>query len=131
MPVYTVSLQRSRAHIGVRLASDEVCGQQASVCKLLKRLVETRNPEAKTLNPKPRNPKPGTLLMKRLTTVWFLVGSGGRDPYSSLYIITNSSPHNQFPYSRPRTRQTREWHRRRKAQPAHPRVRPRDSGEDL
>ena len=30
-------------------------------------------------------------------TVWFLVGNGGMDPYSSPYIIPNHSPHNPFP----------------------------------
>ena len=29
----------------------------------------------------------------------FTVGNGGMDPYSSPYIIPNSSPHNPFPHS--------------------------------
>ena len=29
-------------------------------------------------------------------SVWFLVGNGGMDPYSSFYIIPNKSPHNPF-----------------------------------
>ena len=28
-----------------------------------------------------------------------MAGNGGRDPYSSRYIIPNSSPHNPFPHS--------------------------------
>ena len=38
------------------------------------------------------------------TTVWFLVGNGGMDPYGSPYIFPNSL-HNPFPHSLLRTRQ--------------------------
>ena len=34
------------------------------------------------------------------------VGNGGMDPFSSLYIIPNSSLHNPFPHSLLRTRQS-------------------------
>ena len=44
----------------------------------------------------------GTLNSK---AVWFLVGNGGMDPYSSPHIIPNNSPQNPFPHSRRRTRQ--------------------------
>ena len=43
----------------------------------------------------------------RCLTVWFLVGNGGMDPYSSPYIIPNNSLHNPFPHSPLRTRQLR------------------------
>ena len=36
---------------------------------------------------------------------WRETGNGGTDPYSSLYIIPNNSPHNPFPHSLLRTRQ--------------------------
>ena len=31
-------------------------------------------------------------------SVWFLVGNGGMDPYSSPYTIPNNCPHNPFPH---------------------------------
>ena len=37
-----------------------------------------------------------------------LVGKGELDPYSSLYIIPNNSPHNPFPHSLLSTRETNE-----------------------
>ena len=40
------------------------------------------------------------------TTVWFLVGNGRMDSRSCPYIIPNKSPHNPFPHSLPRTRQS-------------------------
>ena len=55
------------------------------------------------------------------TTVWFLVGNGGMDPYSSPYIIPKYSPHNPFPHSLLRTRQTTSTTRR----PPETRSRPR------
>ena len=38
-------------------------------------------------------------------SVWFLVGNGGMDPFSSPYRIPNNSPPHPFPHSPLRTRQ--------------------------
>ena len=47
----------------------------------------------------PNSMKPSTV------TVWFLVGNGGMDPYSSPYIIPNYSPKNPSPQSLLSTRE--------------------------
>ena len=41
-------------------------------------------------------------------TVWCLVGKGGMDPYSSSFLIPNSSPNNPFPHSLLRATQRSE-----------------------
>ena len=53
-------------------------------------------------------------------SVWCLVGNGGMDPHSSLYIIPDSGPHNPFPAFPHSLLSTRQelWHdlRTQKAQ---------------
>ena len=58
-------------------------------------LLQVRCPRPKILSMLPR--RPATSWGER--TVWFSVGNGGMDPYSSPYKIPNNSLHNPFSLS--------------------------------